>query len=418
LSTGKLTPLSISIVGVIMLALLVDGLDLQLLSLVAPVVLDEWKISRLTFGPAMSAALIGVAAGASVGGWLGDRFGRKQVLLWSVVWFGAATVATSFTQNVTELTALRLLGGLGFGAAGPNGIALANEWVPPIWRPRVTSMLTMGTPLGGMLGAVAVPMVLPTVGWRGSFVFCGAVSLLLAAFVYFFVRESPEFRARAENASAAGKDQSGIASILAPQYKRLNIGAWTCYFFLSVVAYAIAAWSPVFLTAAGLSLNQALSAVIVFNLCAVIAAISAGFIVTVVGSRNLIGACCAVLLIAILVLYLAIVRTAEGSDAILQVRVSMGAIGATTGTSLAMMSAILALAYPTAIRSTGLGLGGMMGRTGGIVIAMFGGALLSFRGDDPSLLFVTLGISTVIAFVAMLTIDRHIPARTPGEIHS
>jgi AAHS family 4-hydroxybenzoate transporter-like MFS transporter len=399
----RLSSLAIAIVGVIMLALLADGLDLQLLSLVAPVILDEWKVSRAAFGPALSAAL------------LGDRLGRKQVLLWSVVWFGLATMAASFTHGVSELTALRLLGGIGFGAAGPNGVALANEWVPPLWRPRVTSMLTMGTPLGGMLGAVAVPMVLPLVGWRGSFVFCGGVSIMLALLVLLVVRESPDFRARMAGATTTQPDASSFASLFGPQYKRLNIGAWICYFCLSVVAYAIAAWSPVFFTVAGLTLPQALGAVIVFNLCAVVAAISAGFVVTIVGSRPLIGVCCAILLAAIGALYVSLVRMPPGSDnGLLLARIAMGAIGATTGTTLAMMSAILALAYPTAIRSTGLGVGGMTGRAGGIVIAFAGGALLSVRGNDPSVLFAVLAVATIIAFVAMLVIDRHIPARSLG----
>jgi MFS transporter, AAHS family, 4-hydroxybenzoate transporter len=409
----RLSSLAIAIVGVIMLALLADGLDLQLLSLVAPVILDEWKVSRAAFGPALSAALLGIAIGSIVGGWLGDRLGRKQVLLWSVVWFGLATMAASFTHGVTELTALRLLGGIGFGAASPNGVALANEWVPPLWRPRVTSMLTMGTPLGGMLGAVAVPMVLPLVGWRGSFVFCGGVSIVLALLVLFVVRESPDFRARMAGATTAQPDASSFASLFGPQYRRLNIGAWICYFCLSVVAYAIAAWSPVFFTVAGLTLPQALGAVIVFNLCAVVAAISAGFVVTIVGSRPLIGVCCAILLAAIGALHVSLVRMPPGSDnGLLLARVAMGAIGATTGTMLAMMSAILALAYPTAIRSTGLGVGGTTGRAGGIVIAFAGGALLSVRGNDPTVLFAVLAVATIIAFVAMLVIDRHIPARS------
>ena len=403
--------LAIPIVGVIMLALLADGLDLQLLSLVAPVILEEWSVSRAAFGPALSAALLGVALGTSIGGWMGDRFGRKQVLLWAVVWFGAATIAASYTHDVTQLTVLRLLGGLGFGAAAPNGTALANEWVPLVWRPRVTSMLTMGTPLGGMLGALLVPQVLPHVGWRGSFIYCGAVSLALAVLVFLVVRESPDFRARAAGREP-GAEPAGLSGVFAPQFKRLNWGAWICYFCLSVVAYAIAAWSPVFFTSAGLSLEQALGAVIVFNLCAVVAAISAGFIVTRIGSRLLIGVCCAILLAAIAMLYVALVRLPPGTLAgMVLARVAMGAIGATTGTTLAMMVAILALAYPTAIRSTGLGIGGMVGRCGGIVIALFGGAILSFNGTDPTALFVVLGIATIIAFGAMLVIDRHIPPR-------
>src|SRR5262245_51070234 len=85
----------LAIVAVILLALVIDGLDIQLLALAAPLIFIDWGIDRASFGPAMSAALIGMSVGATLGGWLGDRFGRKSVLVVATFGFGAATVAAS-----------------------------------------------------------------------------------------------------------------------------------------------------------------------------------------------------------------------------------------------------------------------------------------------------------------------------------
>ena len=68
--------------------------------------------------------------GSLVGGTLGDRFGRRAVLIVSVIIFGLATVLAGMTNSIGWMTALRILSGCGFGAAAPNAVALANDWLP------------------------------------------------------------------------------------------------------------------------------------------------------------------------------------------------------------------------------------------------------------------------------------------------
>ena len=80
----RLTTMQISVVALVLLTLVIDGLDVQVLSLVTPVIIDEWGTSRAAFGPALAAALAGMAVGSAAGGWLGDRIGRRKTLLASV----------------------------------------------------------------------------------------------------------------------------------------------------------------------------------------------------------------------------------------------------------------------------------------------------------------------------------------------
>jgi AAHS family 4-hydroxybenzoate transporter-like MFS transporter len=63
-----------------MLVLVGDGIDLQLLGLVAPVIIEDWGVDRGSFGWAMSAALVGMGFGAWIGGAVGDRVGLRYSL--------------------------------------------------------------------------------------------------------------------------------------------------------------------------------------------------------------------------------------------------------------------------------------------------------------------------------------------------
>src|SRR5262245_2359112 len=125
----------IFILALMVALLMVEGLDLQLLGLLAPVIVKEWGVTRAAFGPAMAAALIGLALGAGIGGTLGDRFGRKRVLMVSAVIFACGTAAAALTHNVAEMTLIRLVSGMGFGAASPVSIALVAEWLPRRFQP-------------------------------------------------------------------------------------------------------------------------------------------------------------------------------------------------------------------------------------------------------------------------------------------
>jgi AAHS family 4-hydroxybenzoate transporter-like MFS transporter len=113
-----------------LLTLVIDGLDLQLLSFAAPPILAEWGISEAAFGPAMAAALVGMAIGNGAGGWPADRYGRRPVLIASVLIFGLGTFATAISPDLPVLIALRTLCGLGFGAAVPGVVLLVVEWLP------------------------------------------------------------------------------------------------------------------------------------------------------------------------------------------------------------------------------------------------------------------------------------------------
>jgi MFS transporter, AAHS family, 4-hydroxybenzoate transporter len=435
MDSQRIGPWQLVVVLVALLALVVDGLDIQLLALVAPVILQEWNVDRAAFGPAMSAALIGMSLGASAGGLLGDRYGRKPITVVSILLFGMATIAAAYTVSVAQMTTLRIVGGIGFGAVAPNAISLVTEWLPLRVRPRVVGLLSIGTPLGGLIGAATLTSVLPSLGWKGCFILCGALSLILAVIVLITLPESPAYliakgkenkaaelmrryvgvELKAAEATGIGVESLRSAdteSVFSRANRRVNIGVWIGAFGIAFVSFAFAAWSPVFLTMAGFTLPQALQSSLSFNLCAVVAAIGSGFLITQIGSRLLVGFSCIATLGCVSAIALALNNRGGEVDASTRtlVMLASGGAGAFLGAATASMYSILAAVYPASCRSGGIGFGMTMGRAGAIASTLSGGALLSIDGTNTAPFFSALALCIMLGVCGVLIIDRHIVA--------
>src|SRR5687768_3743908 len=117
ISRQPIRAFSVATFVVCMLVLIADGMDAQLLGIVAPIVIEEFGVDRGTFGVAMGAALVGFGIGSWAGGWLGDTLGRRWSLALATVVFSLATIGASWSADVWQMAAWRLVGGLGFGSA-------------------------------------------------------------------------------------------------------------------------------------------------------------------------------------------------------------------------------------------------------------------------------------------------------------
>lgn len=442
LDERAIRPFQLLVVALVMLALVIDGLDIQLLSLVAPVILKEWGVDRAAFGPAMAAALIGMAVGASCGGWLGDRYGRKTILVAATFLFGIGTMAASLSHDVATLGMLRLISGLGFGAAAPNGVALATEWLPRRAQSAAVGLLAVATPFGGLIGAGAVLWLLPLYSWQGCFVACGALALLLGMAMIFGLPESPAYlllkgrgpqaerlvrRAIGEdialdpgpaNAGHAPSEQGGAAITLrhivfAREFRRLNIGLWIGYFCVLFLAYAFAAWAPVFLTMSGFLLPQAITVSFAINLAAVTAGTAISFFIVRTGSRRPLLICCIGIFACICVMAFALLQAGgRPAPSTLWIMTIAGAgEGGFNGAAISIIYAMLSYAYPAAGRASGVGLGIMIGRFGGVLGAFSGGTLLALDGVSTLPFFGVMGALALVALAGFLIIDRHMPPR-------
>lgn len=418
--------------GICMLVLVADGVDAQLLGIVAPKVIADFGVDNGTFGWAMSAALVGFGLGSWGGGWLGDKIGRRYSLAVAAVLFAVSTIAASTADDVWQMAAWRVIGGLGFGSAYANAIALASEWLPDRWRSVGVTTLSVGTPAGGFVIAALAPALVESYGWRGSFVVSGAATLLVVILILAVLRDSPSFLLAHGKREAAQRvarkvldeeielvpelhdmvDESGSRiGVLHPSNFRLNLGVGISFTAAALVAYAMLSWTTTMLTAQGFAFEQAAYAVSVGGITSVFASIAAGLLVRLLGSRVLVVAISLSLLATLLVLAYVIEAMPDAPPAQTQLLVValVGLAAALFSAGIASMYAIMTHAYPPSCRSGGIGFGIFMGRVGAVAATMFGGRLLDMGEGSVVPFFTVLAFSSVLVSAAAFIVDRQVP---------
>lgn len=421
------------IIAAALLILVIEGIDLQSLPIVTPLVLEEWDIDRAVFGPALAAALFGMAFGSSLGGWLGDRWGRLKALYLASLIFGASTIAAAYTDDVWTMSLVRALGGLGFGAGYPNALALVNDWVPARVRTYVIATLSIGIPLGTSIAALLVPPLLPGYGWRGIFLIFGIGSIVIGTALFLVLREAPTYllaRGRREEAqrnaarvidpgiellpepATAVEEAAGTRSIgvLHASNKWLNWGIGSSFAACTTLIYGLSSWATVFLTGAGFTTAQAATAIFWFGILSMIGAIAAGWLVRKFGSRAVIVGCAVLTFTAIVALGTLIDSIApvpswgERQAASLLV----GVIGGLVSLNIASFYAVMAVGYPQSCRAAAIGLHLTVARVGVIAMVFFGGYLMNLGDGSFVFYFGTMAAISLLMFTAAFVVDRHI----------
>src|SRR6478735_7331452 len=108
------------VVAMVAIALVLDGVDAQALGLAIPPLMREWGLTRADFSPIAAMSLLGMAIGATFGGVVGDRIGRRTALISILALFGLATGLATLTHTLGSFGALRAVAGLALGATLPN----------------------------------------------------------------------------------------------------------------------------------------------------------------------------------------------------------------------------------------------------------------------------------------------------------
>ena len=430
-SRAPIKTFSVVTFAVCMLVLICDGMDAQLLGIVAPKVIEEFGVDRGTFGIAMSAALVGFGLGSWGGGWLGDTVGRRWSLALATVVFSLATIGASWSDDVWQMAAWRLVSGLGFGSAYANAITLAGEWLPDRWRSVGVTTLSVGTPAGGFVIAALVPTLNDYYDWRGQFVIVGAATLLVVLLILAFLRDSPSFllaKGKSEAAHAAARRvlegpvelvpearavqrDGSVAGVFAEGNGRLNLGVGITFAAAALIAYAMLSWATTFLEAKGFTDDEAAYAVAVGGVTSVVASIAAGLLVHRFGSRVVFATISPSLLVTLLVFAFVLENLTgapDQNDRTLVV-VLYGLSAAIFSAGIASLYALMTYAYPPSCRSAGIGFGIFVGRIGAISATGLGGVLIDWGEGSLVPFFAVLAVSAVLMSAAALIVDRHVP---------
>ncbi len=408
-----------AIFGLCFLIVLLDGFDTAAIGYIAPLLITEWGVTRPDLAPVLSAALFGLAAGALSSGPLADRFGRKAVLLASVLVIGVACLASAFSGSLSQLVAWRFATGLGLGAAMPNAVTLMSEYCPDARRATLTNAMFCGFPLGAAFGGFLAAWMIPQFGWRSVLIFGGIVPLMLTVLLllllpesvrYMVAKRQPVERIRAvlrristtaANATSfimtekgpATNASSGAGVVLSSAYLVGSISLWVAYFMGLVIFYALINWMPILFKDAGLEPRTAALIAALFPLGGV-GAILFGWLMDRFNGNKIIAAGFALTSVAICA-----IGQVAGNVGLLVLVVFVA--GTLMNTAQSSLPALAAGFYPTQGRATGvgwmLGLGRFGGIAGSFLVAELARRQLAF-GD----IFMIVAIPGLIAAAALM----------------
>lgn len=167
-----------------------DGLDYFILVFVLTDVAHGLKSTVTTASLAITLTLLLRPIGAIIFGALAEKFGRKHVLAFNIVLYSVIEIISALSPTMTFFLATRVFYGIMMGGIWGVASALTFETVPNRSRGWVSGIFQAGYPAGYLIAAILYGLLGEAIGWRGLFAL-GGVPILLAVYMWIFVKESP-----------------------------------------------------------------------------------------------------------------------------------------------------------------------------------------------------------------------------------
>jgi AAHS family 4-hydroxybenzoate transporter-like MFS transporter len=400
-----------------LIVLILDGFDVVAMGFIAPSIVADWHISREALGPVLSAGLFGLAIGALTGGPIADRFGRRNVIIGSIFFFGVMSLASAFSPDLTTLTVFRFLTGLGLGASQPNAATLVSEYAPKRRRALFVTVVYCGFTLGAAAGGFLSAGLTQSFGWPSILIVGGVVPIIFSIILIPILPESARFLAVKHERKAAlvsiinriapgtadastefvSREQvhagkGAIKLILSPAFVFPTLMLWVGLFMNLLTVYLLNSWLPIMIKDAGFSLQQAALIGAMGQVGGTLGNIVIGWEMDRWNPHKvMIGTLFAAGVIALLI--------GTQTHGVTALMVLIFAIGYCINSANTGWTALAASFYPTEMRSTGTGWMTGIGRFGAIFGASVGAVILGAQWTFGQV-FIFLTIPIAIGITA------------------
>ena len=399
----------------------IDGFDTGSIGFIAPAIRSTWALRASQLAPLFGSGLFGLTVGAFLVGPFSDRRGRKTGLLWSMILFGLASLASAFSPSLTVLIAFRFLTGLGLGGALPNAITLASEYCPARRRSTLVTLILCGFTLGSALGGVVSAQMLAGPGWRSVLMLGGILPLLLAPMLAWTLPESIRFLAlsgrdpfqvrrtlqrihadadlrAAVPISSASAATSPVTELFRKELLGGTLLLWLASFMSLLVVYLLSSWLPTILHTAGATLQRASLITAMFQVGGTVGALTLGRFMDKINPQYVLATT-----YAVAAPFVALIGFGATHPWLLVLAI-FGA-GYFVSGSQSGANALAAAFYPTVNRATGVSWATGVGRIGSILGSMIGGSLFAMGWGLPAV-FLLVAIPPLIAAAAFVVLAK------------
>lgn len=335
-----------------------DGMDLLVLSFIAPSLQNEWSVSPAQLAIVFSAGLAGMALGGLGVAPLADRFGRRRMVALAMGLMTLAMVVSAYTHSVAELALVRFFVGTGIGTVLACIAAIAARVAPRKHRNFAVGVLQAGYPVGAMLTGFITAWALPLFGWRAILLGTAVVSALMVPVILAVLPGGLD-------AGASGR-QSGIGEVISGKRRANSIRLWIAAICGFMALYFITSWITKLSIEAGLPQTQAIIASAIYNFGAFAGTVA----MSIAGTHYDVRRLCGVLLTATAGVFLFFGGVAMPLWGVLA---SAFVMGVTLQGGFNMLYPLAAQVYPDAVRATGIGWAFGIGRIGAFCGPLLGG---------------------------------------------
>jgi len=250
--------------GFVIVLAIITYIDRVCISQAAPSIRRDLGFTEAQMGWVFAAFGISYALFEIPGGWMGDRYGPRSVLMKVVVFWSIFTAATGAAWNFLSMVVCRFLFGAGEAGCFPNVTKIFTIWLPSTERVRAQGILWLSARWGGAFTPLLVAWVLGFMTWRNAFVLFAALGIFWSIGFYRWFRDRPADHPgvnAGELALMDGAERNAPSHAQVP-WRRLCTNPtvlllWLQYFCMSYGWYFYITWLPTYLRdARGVSLEK------------------------------------------------------------------------------------------------------------------------------------------------------------------
>lgn len=198
------------IVSLIFFASILNYVDRQALSILAPTIQKELALSNEDYASVLNWFLIAYTVALILSGKIVDRFGVRFGLALFVGWWSLSNILTGFARSFGSLAACRFSLGLGEAGNWTAAPKAVSEWFPAKERGLAIGIYTLGATVGATLAPILIVGLASWHSWQAAFIVTGSAGLLwLIPWLWLYRRPSehpllsPEERTLIESGQAA-----------------------------------------------------------------------------------------------------------------------------------------------------------------------------------------------------------------------
>ncbi|ODG92594.1 MFS transporter [Gottfriedia luciferensis] len=368
------------------LSLLVDGMDLQMLSITMPSLMKEFNIGAVDAGLIATWSLVGMAIGGITGGWLSDRLGRVRMVAWMMVLFSVGTALLGFAQTYEQFIIIRLISAIGIGAEYTICTMLMAEYVPTKKRTTILGSLQAAYSVGYLVSALLAGSILPQYGWRPLY-FIAIIPVVLAVYIGFRIPEPKGWTDKIQKFQESKKNE--WLAIFKDSKTRSIFILWVITAtFLQFAYYGVGTWLPTYIvTDLGFDFKKMTGYIVGTYLAAILGKIITGWLADRFGRRTMfiIGGVSTAIVLPVVYLY----------HSPTNIIVLLTILGFFYGMPYAVNATYMSESFPTSIRGTAVGGSYNIGRVGSAIAPYVIGIIAESQSIGFGL--ATLGIAYIIS---------------------